>query len=68
MTAYDIQTSVPDYYLLGIGGYLSSVGVYSSYIHGQPETFFNGTIDDVMIYNRVLSDEETMTQYTYPPP
>jgi hypothetical protein len=29
---------------------------------------FNGTIDEVMIYNRALSEEEVFAHYIYPPP
>jgi len=32
------------------------------------DTFFNGTIDNVMVYNRALTVQEVETLYTSPPP
>jgi hypothetical protein len=34
----------------------------------RSEAFFNGTIDEVMIYNRTLSAEEVFAHYLFPPP
>jgi hypothetical protein len=34
----------------------------------RSEAFFNGTIDEVMVYNRSLSADEVMAHYLLPPP
>lgn len=57
------QTAVNDEFLYDAYWLDASIGsLYRS------EAFFNGTIDEVMVYNRTLSAEEVMLHYLFPPP
>jgi hypothetical protein len=57
------NTAIPNHYLFDPNPpYLPSIGVYSRAMR-EPETFFDGTIDEVRIYNRALSVEEVEALY-----
>jgi hypothetical protein len=57
------NTAIPDYALFDPGsGYLPSMGVYNRANFAQ-NTFFLGTIDQVMIYSRALSPQELLAEY-----
>lgn len=56
------QTSVPNYYLFN--AYWENAAIGSRY---GWHAFFNGTIDEVMVFGRALNAEEIQTLYTSPP-
>jgi len=57
------NTAIPDYYLFDPGSsYHPSMGVYCRGV--ETDTFFEGLIDKVMVYNRTLSVEEIQALYT----
>ena len=56
------NTAIPDYYLFDPGPpYSPSMGVYCRGV--EQDTFFEGLIDEVRIYNRALSSEEIQALY-----
>jgi hypothetical protein len=57
------QTAVADEYMYN--AYWLDAAIGSLY---RSEAFFNGTIDEVMVYNRTLSAQEVMAHYLLPPP
>jgi hypothetical protein len=60
------NTAIPDYYLFDPGSsYSPSMGVYCRGV--EQDTFFEGLIDEVRIYNRTLNAEEILAYYTSPP-
>lgn len=60
------NTTIPDRYLTDWGPIvLPSIGDYNRDI--QPLRSFDGTIDEVRVYNRALSAEEVQALYTSPP-
>ena len=61
------NTAIPDYYLIDPGSsYYPSIGVYKR--GAEPDTFFEGLIDEVRVYNRTLSAIEVEAHYTSLPP
>jgi len=57
------NTAIPDSHLYDPGSsYGPSIGVYKR--GTEPDTFFEGLIDEVMVYNRALSAEEVKALYT----
>jgi hypothetical protein len=44
----------------GVGAYPAIIGAYS---YGAPDTAFNGTLDEVMVFNRSLDDNEVIAIY-----
>ncbi len=59
------STTIPDLYPYDPGsGYQPTIGTYNSGFTGQPDRFFNGTIDNLMVYNRALSPQEVIAEYT----
>jgi hypothetical protein len=57
------QTAINDEFLYN--AYWLDAAIGSLY---RSESFFNGTIDEVMVFNRTLSGEEVLTHYLLPPP
>jgi len=56
------NTAIPDSYLYDPGSsYNPSIGVYKR--GAEPDTFFEGVIDELMICNRALSAEEVEAHY-----
>jgi hypothetical protein len=59
------NTTIPDDYLFDPGSsYGPSMGVYCRGV--ERDTFFEGLIDNVMVYNRALSAEEVKALYAIP--
>ena len=58
---------VPNLYLINPGSnYNASIGAYARNQNGSP-TFFKGVIDEVRIYNRILSQSEIQQLYIWIP-
>ena len=63
------NTAIPNLYPYAPGyGFLPTIGTYNRGYTGPPDRFFNGTIDDLMVYNRALKDTEVLNLYLNPPP
>lgn len=58
--------AIPDSYLLNVGtSYGTRIGDYGT-SRGVP--FYEGSVDNIMVYNRTLTAEEVQLQYLLPPP
>ena len=58
------ETTVPDLGLFNPGGaYYPTIGTYSDASDGHRTYYFNGTIDELRVYDRPLSAEEILEHY-----
>jgi hypothetical protein len=60
------NTNIPDLYIEDVPNYPTTIGTYHRGAPIQPDSFFNGTIDNVMVYDRALTVEEVETLYISP--
>jgi len=52
------EVTIPNLYLFNASDWVPSIGTYDQDRGHHPTEFFNGTIDEVRIYNRALSQQE----------